>query len=133
LRLADTAPLFVSLTVVATAEISPQTQTVIMSENTFSKGFTELWAAAINSYQEKANVDLDEMDALDAFLACKTVDDVVRTLEGEMSKYKAFREGDPKWAKLRERAKTTIRVVLVLNNTIGELADSLVRGTNCLL
>jgi hypothetical protein len=94
--------------------------------NNPTQDFAKLWAAAIDAYQRKANIDLDEVDALGAFLACDTPEDILRVLEDDMRQFKAFRDGDPKWAKLRDRMKSMVRIVLVLTDSMGEVASSLV-------
>jgi hypothetical protein len=99
-----------------------------MSSKPLSKDFTELWTAAIDAYQKKTGVDFDDVESMQDLIACDNPEDVLSALEVDMFQFKAFREGDPKWVKLREQMKGIVRIVLPLSDAIAEVASFLVRG-----
>ncbi|KAI0028263.1 hypothetical protein K488DRAFT_73898 [Vararia minispora EC-137] len=96
-----------------------------MSTNQLPTQFGELLFAAIRAYEEKAKAVLDDADILDNLLESRTVEGTLEVLEGGMSEFARFRQGDLKWLKLVDKMKTIINVVLVLNDTVAELASSL--------
>jgi len=89
--------------------------------------FQDLWALAIDAYEEKTGYELDDGNIMVAIAEAGSAEDVVNVLETEMKAFKAFREGDSKWASLRNKLATLTHVVLALNDAAGELASASVR------
>jgi hypothetical protein len=98
-----------------------------MSARSAPDEFTQLWAEAHAKFKEITGVDLLMDDLAKTMSGCKDADEVLATLDGEMTKFQAFRAGDPQWSRLRnDYIKPLINAVLIMNDAAAEATSAVV-------
>jgi hypothetical protein len=82
----------------------------------------ELFQDALKMYN--ARPELDPTKYCAEFAQCASVDDIMLALKKRLARLKNFR--DDWWAKVREKLKPVVEVILRLTNVVGESAQSIV-------
>jgi hypothetical protein len=81
--------------------------------------FQKLWLDALRQYREKTGVDLLRISYIASIVACETVDDVLRILEGQDKNFSEFRR---RGQKIRDALAPVVRIVEHCNNAGSEAA-----------
>ncbi|KAJ7922063.1 hypothetical protein B0H13DRAFT_1707918 [Mycena leptocephala] len=95
--------------------------------------FGALWEDALKKYTDQSGINLLKSEFASLFDKCHSESTVVGALETEMDAFKKFRGNDSKWAKLRDKLKLVVRVLLLFNDTVAEAASSLIPGGKSIL
>src|SRR5260370_21103876 len=87
----------------------------------------QLFREALKLYKDRPELDpTKDLEALDEFAQCTSVDDIILALKKRVGELKGFR--DVHWTTLCEKLKPVVEVLLRLTTIVGDAAQSIVCG-----